>query len=345
MSQAVGAPTIEVPMHGSAGRRTGAIVFASFAMGLAILAAALAGWAPLGFSIVTVFLFAGPHNWYEFRYFLSRMPIRWGPRRTFYLLGIGGAVALAGLFALATLVGQITQASYEARQVFSSSWNTLLLAWLAALIWLRGREGKRQRDLTWVWAVALALSAVAWRFPAQWDIVLVYLHPLVALGFLQRELRRHRPTWLPAYYAVLALVPLCIGLLWWRLAGAPDLPGEDALSLRIAQHAGSGVFSGVSTHLLVATHTFLEMLHYGAWLVAIPLVTYRTVPWRLEGAPLAKPASPWRGVVRVAALAGGAAVLILWACFLADYPTTRDVYFTLAMLHVLAEFPFLIGTV
>ncbi len=37
--------------------------FAVAAVGLAILSAFLAGWVPLGFSIVTVFLFAGPHNW------------------------------------------------------------------------------------------------------------------------------------------------------------------------------------------------------------------------------------------------------------------------------------------
>jgi hypothetical protein len=38
---------------------------------LAVSACALAGLAPLGFSIVTVFLFAGPHNWMEARFFLS----------------------------------------------------------------------------------------------------------------------------------------------------------------------------------------------------------------------------------------------------------------------------------
>ena len=32
----------------------------------------------------------------------------------------------------------------------------------------------------------------------------------------------------------------------------------------------------------------------------------------------------------------------LWLCFLADYSTTRDVYFTVATLHVLAEVPFLL---
>ena len=38
----------------------------------------------------------------------------------------------------------------------------------------------------------------------------------------------------------------------------------------------------------------------------------------------------------------GDEVLLLWGCFLADYPTTRDVYFTVALLHVLAEVPFLL---
>jgi hypothetical protein len=37
---------------------------------------------------------------------------------------------------------------------------------------------------------------------------------------------------------------------------------------------------------------------------------------------------------------GGLVVLVLWACFAVDYATTRDVYFTVAMLHVLAEAPF-----
>ena len=35
-------------------------------------------------------------------------------------------------------------------------------------------------------------------------------------------------------------------------------------------------------------------------------------------------------------------VLLLWGCFLANYPLTRDVYFTVALLHVLAEVPFLL---
>jgi hypothetical protein len=41
-------------------------------------------------------------------------------------------------------------------------------------------------------------------------------------------------------------------------------------------------------------------------------------------------------------LLGLAIMLILWGAFLADYPATREVYFTVAMLHVLAEVPFLL---
>ena len=48
-----------------------------------------------------------------------------------------------------------------------------------------------------------------------------------------------------------------------------------------------------------------------------------------------------RFLYRAVAL-GGVVLLMLWGAFLFDYPTTRNVYFTIAMLHVLAEAPFLI---
>jgi hypothetical protein len=36
------------------------------------------------------------------------------------------------------------------------------------------------------------------------------------------------------------------------------------------------------------------------------------------------------------------AVAILWLGFSMDYSTTRDIYFTVAIAHVLAEVPFLL---
>jgi len=55
-------------------RGRGSLLFVGCGLLLACASFFLAGWAPLSFSIVTVFLFAGPHNWLEFRYLLTRMP-------------------------------------------------------------------------------------------------------------------------------------------------------------------------------------------------------------------------------------------------------------------------------
>ena len=41
-------------------------------------------------------------------------------------------------------------------------------------------------------------------------------------------------------------------------------------------------------------------------------------------------------------VAAGLAVAALWAGFAVDYATARDVYFAVAIGHVLAEFPFLV---
>lgn len=320
-----------------------AVAFGAMALGLAVGAAVVAGWAPLGFSIVTVFLFAGPHNWLEFRYFLARMPARWGPLARFFQLALAGAFGLTLAFIALPWLARAGGWRADDWLTASAVWNSALLLWIAGLAHLRGRE-RSGRDWSWVWAVALLLVAAVWMFPVAWEVGLVYLHPLVAFCFLQRVLARKRPEWLRAYYFCLACVPVLLGVLWWRLADAPPLPGQDALSVRIAQHAGADALQGVSSHLLVATHTFLEMLHYAVWLVAIPLVGLRTAPWRLRTVPLVHKSGAWQATVRVGLGLGALVVVLLWAAFLADYPTTRDVYFTLAILHVLAEFPFLLRT-
>jgi hypothetical protein len=315
--------------------------FVCAALAVAVAAAVLAGWAPLRFSIVTVFLFAGPHNWLEFRYFLTRMPARWGRLRGFFLLAFAGMVGLTGAFAGLYALGQAGLLGEEAWEFSYAGLNSLLILWIAALVHMRSRQNPR-REWGWVWPVAFALVAVAWLVPPQWGLALVYLHPLMAFWLLDRELRRSRPAWRPAYHACLACLPLFLACLWWKLAVAPPLPGDDELSRRIAEHAGAPFLAGVSSHLLVATHTFLEMLHYGVWVVAIPLIGLRAAPWRLGAVPLARRSPAWRrGVLCFLAL-GLAVVVVLWGCFLADYVTTRNVYFTVALLHVLAEVPFLL---
>lgn len=316
-------------------------LFGGMLIALAFGAAALAGWAPLGVSIVTVFLFAGPHNWMEARYFLTRMPPRWGLLRSFFLTGMFGAVGLTVAFALLPWLGAAGSWGEEGWSIALATWNTALVLWIVALAWMRSRHNPK-RDWDWLIPIAGGVIALAWLWPAAWDLALVYLHPLVALWFLDRELGKQRPEWQRVYRRVLPLVPILVGVLWWQLAGAENLPGADALSARITYHAGAGILQGVSTHLLVATHVFLETLHYAVWLLAIPLISFATAPWRIDQVPLARQGGAWRTLVAGILLAGAAMVLVFWAGFLADYPLTRDVYFTVAMLHVLAEVPFLL---
>src|SRR6266852_9484386 len=118
----------------------------SFALTLiasACLSAALASWLPLQASIVTVFLFAGPHNWFELRYFLMRLPARFGRSRNFF------AVAFAGIFIL-TVAYLAMPALYYANLWSGANWpdaiarwNTLLLLWLGAVVIMRSKQNSR----------------------------------------------------------------------------------------------------------------------------------------------------------------------------------------------------------
>jgi hypothetical protein len=114
------------------------------------------------------------------------------------------------------------------------------------------------------------------------------------------------------------------------------------LSWRITEHAGAGILTGVSSRLLVATHVFLETIHYGVWLVLIPLTGMGASLVRTNRIPLAAHREGWPRAVRAALVLGLLAVVLLWAGFSLDYTRARDIYFTVAMAHVLAEAPFLI---
>lgn len=329
-----------IPLDATSARASAPWGFVCAALTLALSAALLAGWMPLRFSLVTVFLFAGPHNWLEFRYFLTRLPARWGRLRGFFLLAFSGIVGLTAGFAVLWWLAGSDHCSADLLDLSYSSLNTLLILWIALLVHMRSRQNPR-RDWGWIWPVAFGLIALAWLTPPQWSLALVYLHPLMAFWLLDRELRRSRPHWRPAFHVCLLCLPFFLFALWWRLADAPPLPGDDELSQRIAQHAGAGLVP-FSSHLLVSTHTFLEMLHYGVWVLAIPLIGLRSAPWRLHAVPLARRSSIWRLGVAAFLCVSLAVVIVLWGCFLADYTTTRTVYFVVAMAHVLAEAPFLL---
>jgi hypothetical protein len=321
--------------------QTSALPFAVSFLSFCLLSALLIGWKPLQLSIATIFLFAGPHNWIEFRYFLARMPRYWGKSKTFFTVALSGVFLLTVFYVALCWLGQSWYLNEDAWATSISFWNSALLIWICSLVWLRGKQSLK-RDWSWVFAIGFALAAFAWVAPLWFSIALVYVHPLVALWFLDRQLKRTKPQWRSAYHVCLAALPLILIVMWTLLANSPNLPDADLLSWRIAQHAGAGIITNISTHLLVATHVFLETIHYGVWIILIPLVGFRAGIFETKKIPFAVHREGFPKTVMAVLALGVLIVFALWICFYANYTTTRDVYFTFAMAHVLAEIPFLI---
>ena len=304
------------------------------------IAATLIGAFPLQLSIVTIFLFAGVHNLMEFRYFTARMPVRWGRSRTYYSVAIGGVVILTAAYLVLYFSNDGWLWSGEGAAYFALLWNTGFIAWIGLLFYLRGKQSRR--DFEWALPIVLFVAAAAWAVPQYWSLSLVYLHPLVAMWFLERQIRRTKPEWLRAYHVCLASIPVFLVLIWITFAAQPNLPDETQLFWRIAQHAGSEILPGISSHVLVATHVFLESIHYFVWLLLIPLVDRRAVPWRLDDVPLFSNANGIPKIFAAFLVFSVVVVIALWLGFAMDYTTTRDIYFAFAIGHVLAEFPFLV---
>ena len=135
----------------------------------------------------------------------------------------------------------------------------------------------------------------------------------------------------------------------------PAIPDDNGLFWRITQHAGAELLPSVSSHMLVSVHLFLEMLHYGVWVLALPLIVpLATVGtsrnrnndsrkfWDSKSVPLARHPRGFPRLIAASLIIGVAMVVVLWLAFSWDYETTRDVYFTVAIAHVLAEAPFLL---
>jgi hypothetical protein len=220
-------------------------------------------------------------------------------------------------------------------------WNTAFILWVGCLFYLRGRQ-KPKTDWSFAFAAAFLLAAFVWIVPQYWGLSLVYLHPLIALWFLERQIRRTKPEWLRAYHFCLASIPIFLLVLWFVLSTQPNLSEETNLFWRIATHAGSEILPDVSSHLLVAIHVFLETIHYAAWILLIPLADRRAVPWRVGEIPLVSNHNGLKKIVYAVLAISVFLVMALWFGFATDYTVTRDIYFAFAIGHVLAEFPFLI---
>src|SRR3954465_9405551 len=118
--------------------RTARVPGLAFAVGFVALAAgaaALAGALPIAFSLATVFLFAGPHNWFEARYALGRLPARAGKLWGFFLLSAIGIVGLT--VAYAAIPVAINHLDFDLAGELYAIWSTAFLLWIAWLVWMR----------------------------------------------------------------------------------------------------------------------------------------------------------------------------------------------------------------
>jgi hypothetical protein len=316
-------------------------VFVACLMLCTLAAAAFASWLPLQVSIVTLFLFAGPHNWFELRYFLMRLPVRLGRSRNFFLTAFAGLGVLTLAYVSLPFLYYASLWTDESWSIVIATWNTLLLVWLGLLVWLRSKQ-KTRANWTWTIPVGLALCSLNWFGPDFFSLAIVYVHPLIALWFLDRHLRRTRPSWLRAYRRCLCLLPLVVAGLVWRLSQASPLADDNGLFWRITQHSGAEVLPQVSSHLLVSVHLFLEMLHYGVWIVALPLIARSKRFWDPKTVPVARHPKGFPKLIAGVLVVALLLVAVLWLGFSIDYAGARDIYFTVAIAHVLAEAPFLL---
>ncbi|HTV00979.1 MAG TPA: hypothetical protein VMF13_10590 [Luteitalea sp.] len=321
-----------------------------------VLLAALIVAAPLAMAVAVVLICAGPHNWCEARYFLSRMPARWGRLRPAFLVGLSGVVSLtAGFVGLSLVPSAFPSLSDEGHLSLLAAWQTMVIAWVVTLCLLRVRldrqsrqrvelkldayvhQGERTRVVRIVAVAALACTA-AWLWPLWSSVALVFAHPLLALVFLDRELSLRRVAWQPAWRTTMALLPAVLVAVWWGTTGVDAAP---LVATPKAAQVGAFLLPDAAAPALLATHVLLESLHYGVWIVGIPLTT-AALPWHLRGVPLVAASRAWRRWLAAGLAVGGAMVVGLWILFAIDYAWTRQAYFTIAVAHVLAEVPFLV---
>jgi len=145
--------------------------------------------------------------------------------------------------------------------------------------------------------------------------------------------------------------------MFWQLSKTPPLPDDNGLFWRIHTHAGAQLLPGISTHVLVAVARFpgdaalrrLDNCSAANRALAkqvtgspSPAAREHKIILGVKSVPLARHPAGFPRLVAAALAFGVFVVALLWFGFSVDYATTRDVYFTVAIAHVLAEVPFLL---
>ncbi|MCA9081702.1 MAG: hypothetical protein KDA58_14165 [Planctomycetaceae bacterium] len=289
---------------------------------------------PITVSMVTVFLFAGLHNWFELRFFLERMPARWGTMSAYFSVALGGVLLLSVTSIVLVWSGWTTATSL-------SVWLTGVVLWGASLLIMNADSSDWTSRLLWL-PPALLLVACVWLFPYVLSVALVYLHPCIGFCVLTQELRRRRPQWKPLVMMTLGLLPVLLIALCCLPFDSATVSSSNEMSQTLARHAGAGVIPWISNTQSIAIHAFLELLHYAVWIVAIPLLSYRATAWSLAAVPLMKRSQTWAYIVPALLALCSLLCVALWGGLLVDYLLVRQIYFTVAIVHVLAEIPFVI---
>ena len=304
------------------------------------LAAAASTMAPLSVSIAIVFLFAGPHIWTEIRYFSLKLPARFGKLRLFFCLALAGVSFLGLGYAALVFLGRWHLLETHTAALCFNVWIVAFHAWLAALV-CTSWTGKKSIIIL----LSLSLTAAgALMAPLWFGLALTYLHPVIGLSILDCELQRSRPNWLRPFRLVMLFVPLILSWMIFHLGTAASLPADTVLNQQIARRAGAYLLPAVSSRLLVSLLTFLDLLHYGVWLLALPLASsiwqrYRT---QVADLPVAANSPAFRKILSVVFVLSSLMVMLLWLAFWRDYTATRDIYLIVAVFHILAELPFLL---
>src|SRR5438445_7212781 len=101
----------------------------------------------------------------------------------------------------------------------------------------------------------------------------------------------------------------------WQLSRTSSLTDDNGLFWRITQHAGAQLLPNVSSHMLVTTHVFLEMLHYGVWILALPLIGATGAVWSVKTIPLARRRRGFPKLIAAILILGLFVVAVLWFGF------------------------------
>lgn len=327
----------------------GGAAFTGMCLSFVLLVAAVALAAPIGVKVLAVLLLAGPHNWLEFRFFLSRLPARWkgGNERSFFLLSFAGVALLAGAYIPLMLSLYAGTIEWNFARELYRWWATSVCLWTAALFLLAGRAsiGAKSKHLKGLYLPlmaigALALSGFAVTQPIYFGVALVFAHPLVSFAILDREIARHRPQWLFGLRCGFALVPVLIGSFWWHLQGL-SFTTQGAIAEHIVRQTGAPSLPFMSSYFLLSSLVFLDLLHYAVWMIAIPKSSAGWKGLQPRSFPVITRFPKLKLPVQIVFAATSLMVLFLWCAFSSDYVATSQFYFVFAIAHVLAEIPFL----